>query len=200
MLFNSIDFALFLPVVFIIYWLLGNVRFGLQNAFIVLASYFFYGWWDWRFLLLIVFSTLVDYTVGVKMGQEERESRRKVLLWTSILVNLGLLGFFKYFNFFVANFNAAFTLFGQDLRLSSLQIILPVGISFYTFQTLSYTIDVYNRRLRPTHDLVVFSAYVSFFPQLVAGPIERATQLMPQFLRKRVFNYGQATDGMRQIL
>jgi alginate O-acetyltransferase complex protein AlgI len=200
MLFNSIDFALFLPVVFIIYWLLGNVRFGVQNAFIVLASYFFYGWWDWRFLLLIVFSTLVDYTVGVKMGQEERESRRKVLLWTSILVNLGLLGFFKYFNFFVANFNAAFTLFGQDLRLSSLQIILPVGISFYTFQTLSYTIDVYNRRLRPTHDLVIFSAYVSFFPQLVAGPIERATQLMPQFLRKRVFNYEQATDGMRQIL
>lgn len=200
MLFNSIDFAIFLPVVFVIYWMLANLSFRVQNVFIVLASYLFYGWWDWRFLTLIVFSTLVDYTVGIRLGSETEERKRKMLLLTSVLVNLGLLGFFKYFNFFVANFNAAFTILGQDLRLSSLQIILPVGISFYTFQTMSYTIDVYQRRLKPTTDLIIFSAYVSFFPQLVAGPIERATQLMPQFLRKRVFDYNQAVDGMRQIL
>lgn len=200
MLFNSIDFAIFLPVVFVIYWMLSNLSFRVQNVFIVLASYLFYGWWDWRFLTLIVFSTLVDYTVGIGLGKETEERKRKMLLLTSVLVNLGLLGFFKYFNFFVANFNAAFTILGQDLRLSSLQIILPVGISFYTFQTMSYTIDVYQRRLKPTTDLIIFSAYVSFFPQLVAGPIERATQLMPQFLRKRIFDYNQAVDGMRQIL
>lgn len=200
MLFNSIDFAVFLPVVFILYWFGTNHNLKLQNALIVVASYVFYGWWDWRFLSLIVFSTLVDYTVGIKLKDEENTKRRKVLLWVSILVNLGFLGFFKYYNFFVDNFIAAFSFFGQEISANTLDIILPVGISFYTFQTLSYTIDVYKRKLEPTRDIIAFSAFVSFFPQLVAGPIERATHLLPQFYAKRTFEYSKAVDGLRQIL
>lgn len=200
MLFNSFDFAIFLPIVFILYWFVTNRNLKLQNALIVVASYVFYGWWDWRFLSLIVFSTIVDYTVGRQLRNEERDSRRKLLLLTSILVNLGFLGFFKYYNFFLENFVAAFSFFGRNISPNSLNIILPVGISFYTFQTLSYTIDVYKRKLEPTKDFVAFSAFVSFFPQLVAGPIERATNLLPQFYKKRVFDYDKAVDGMRQIL
>ena len=200
MLFNSLDFALFLPIVFILYWFVAQRNLKLQNVLIVLASYVFYGWWDWRFLSLIVFSTLVDYTVGLKLKNEENQTKRKILLWTSILVNLGFLGFFKYYNFFVDNFVQAFSFFGQSIQPNTLNIILPVGISFYTFQTLSYTIDVYKRKLEPTNDIVAFSAFVSFFPQLVAGPIERATNLLPQFYKKREFNYAKAVDGMRQIL
>jgi D-alanyl-lipoteichoic acid acyltransferase DltB (MBOAT superfamily) len=166
----------------------------------VVASYIFYGWWDWRFLSLILFSTLVDFSVGKALGKTTNIKTRKILLWTSILVNLGFLGFFKYYNFFIANFAEAFTLFGSDLRISSLNIILPVGISFYTFQTLSYTIDVYRGKLKPTKDFISFTAFVSFFPQLVAGPIERATHLLPQFYKKRKFEYNLAVDGMRQIL
>ena len=200
MLFNSIDFAIFLPIVFILYWFVTNKNLKLQNLLIVAASYLFYGWWDWRFLSLILFSTLVDYTVGQKLRNEENQLKRKVLLWTSILVNLGFLGFFKYYNFFLDNFITAFSFFGQDIQANSLNIILPVGISFYTFQTLSYTIDVYKRKLEPTKDFIAFSAFVSFFPQLVAGPIERATHLLPQFYKKRTFDYSKAVDGMRQIL
>lgn len=199
MLFNSIDFAIFLPVVFALYWLL-NKNLKWQNGLVVLASYVFYGWWDWRFLSLIVFSTLVDYAVGLTLQNSQSSTRRKLLLWLSIGVNLGFLGFFKYYNFFADNFVTAFSFFGQDISARSLDIILPVGISFYTFQTLSYTIDVYKRKMEPTADLIAFSAYVAFFPQLVAGPIERAQQLLPQFFRKRFFNYSQAVDGMRQIL
>ncbi|MFT6843585.1 MAG: alginate O-acetyltransferase complex protein AlgI [Psychroserpens sp.] len=200
MLFNSIDFAIFLPIVFILYWFATNNNLKLQNFLIVAASYLFYGWWDWRFLSLILFSTVVDYTVGRKLRIEENQTKRKILLWTSILVNLGFLGFFKYYNFFLDNFITAFSFFGSEIKANSLNIILPVGISFYTFQTLSYTIDVYKRKLEPTKDFIAFSAFVSFFPQLVAGPIERATHLLPQFYKKRTFDYSKAVDGMRQIL
>ena len=200
MLFNSIDFAIFLPIVFVLYWFVTNKNLKLQNLLIVLASYLFYGWWDWRFLSLILFSSLVDYLVGVLLLKEENETKRKALLWTSIIVNLGFLGFFKYYNFFIENFTTAFSFFGNEIQPNSLNIILPVGISFYTFQTMSYSIDVYKRKLEPTKDFIAFSAFVSFFPQLVAGPIERATNLLPQFYKKRTFDYSKAVDGMRQIL
>ncbi|WP_375579303.1 MBOAT family O-acyltransferase [Marivirga tractuosa] len=200
MLFNSIDFAIFLPIVFILYWYLNNRNLNYQNLLIVLASYVFYGWWDWRFLLLIVISTIIDFSVGKKLKYENDHIKRKALLWTSILINLGVLGFFKYYNFFLDNFITAFSFFGMEIKSSSLNIILPVGISFYTFQTLSYTIDVYNRKLEATKDFIAFSAFVSFFPQLVAGPIERATHLLPQFYKKRSFDYSKAVDGLRQIL
>lgn len=200
MLFNSIDFAIFLPIVFILYWFVTNKNLKLQNFLIVAASYLFYGWWDWRFLALILVSTLVDYTVGQKLRNEENKLQRKTLLWISILVNLGFLGFFKYYNFFLDNFITAFSFFGSEIKANSLNIILPVGISFYTFQTLSCTIDVYKRKLEPSNNFIAFSAFVSFFPQLVAGPIERATHLLPQFYKKRTFDYSKAVDGMRQIL
>lgn len=200
MLFNSLDFAVFLPIVFALYWFVTNHNLKLQNALIVAASYVFYGWWDWRFLSLIIFSTLVDYSIGRRQKNEQKQSTRKILLWTSIIVNLGFLGFFKYYNFFLDNFVAAFSFFGQEIQPNTLNIILPVGISFYTFQTLSYTIDVYKKKLEPTEDFIAFSAFVCFFPQLVAGPIERATNLLPQFYKKRTFEYDKAVDGMRQIL
>ena len=200
MLFNSLDFAVFLPIVFALYWFVTNHNLKLQNALIVAASYVFYGWWDWRFLSLIIFSTLVDYSIGRRLKNEQKQSTRKILLWTSIIVNLGFLGFFKYYNFFLDNFIAAFSLFGQEIQPNTLNIILPVGISFYTFQTLSYTIDVYKKKLEPTEDFIAFSAFVCFFPQLVAGPIERATNLLPQFYKKRTFEHDRALDGMRQIL
>ena len=200
MLFNSIDFAIFLPIVFILYWFATNRNLKMQNLLIVLASYLFYGWWDWRFLSLIFFSTLVDYAIGLALLSENNQSKRKIFLWTSIVVNLGLLGFFKYYNFFVDNFVTAFSFFGSPINGNSIDIILPVGISFYTFQTLSYSIDVYKRKLEPTKDFIAFTAFVSFFPQLVAGPIERATNLLPQFYKKREFDYAKAVDGMRQIL
>ena len=199
MLFNSIDFALFLPLVFFTYWAAQN-NLSAQNVLIVIASYVFYGWWDWRFLSLIMFSTLVDFFVGRGLSYYTDDKRRKALLWTSILLNLGFLGFFKYYNFFVENFIAAFSFFGTEIQPNTLNIILPVGISFYTFQTLSYSIDVYRRKLEPTKDIVAFAAFVSFFPQLVAGPIERATNLLPQFYTKRFFDYAKAVDGLRQIL
>lgn len=200
MLFNSIDFAIFVPVVFVLYWFVANKNLKLQNFLIVASSYVFYGWWDWRFLSLILFSSLVDYFVGLGLSKKENLIKRKMLLWTSILVNLGFLGFFKYYNFFLDNFISAFSFFGSEIQANSLNIILPVGISFYTFQTLSYSIDVYKRKLEPTKDFIAFSAFVSFFPQLVAGPIERATHLLPQFYKKRTFDYSKAVDGMRQIL
>jgi alginate O-acetyltransferase complex protein AlgI len=200
MLFNTIDFAIFLPIVFLLYWFITNKNLKFQNLLIVIASYVFYGWWDWRFLSLILFSTIIDYLVGRNLAKENDKTKRKVLLWTSILVNIGFLGFFKYYNFFLENFISAFSFFGTEIKANTLNIILPVGISFYTFQTLSYTIDVYKRKLEPTKDFIAFSAFVSFFPQLVAGPIERATHLLPQFYTKRTFDYSKAVDGMRQIL
>lgn len=200
MLFNSIDFAIFLPVVFLLYWFLFQRNLKLQNLFIVVASYVFYGWWDWRFLSLIIFSTLVDFTIGKLLGNEERISKRKLYLWISIVINLGFLGFFKYYNFFVDSFVGAFSFFGQSMEAGTLHIILPVGISFYTFQTLSYTIDVYKKQLEPSKDLLTFSAFVCFFPQLVAGPIERAVNLLPQIATKRSFEKQQAIEGLKLIL
>ena len=157
MLFNSIDFAIFLPIVFILYWFVTEKNLKLQNFLIVIASYLFYGWWDWRFLSLILFSTLVDYSVGLRLKDEENQNKRKILLWISILVNLGFLGFFKYYNFFLENFTTAFSFFGTEINANSLNIILPVGVSFYTFQTLSYTIDIYKRKLEPTKLYCIFS-------------------------------------------
>lgn len=199
MLFNSLDFAIFLPIVFILYWLLKR-NLKVQNFLIVVASYVFYGWWDWRFLSLIIFSSIVDYSVGIALDKSDRKRTRRILLMTSILVNIGFLGFFKYFNFFTDSFTDAFSFFGYQFKSQSLNIILPVGISFYTFQTLSYSIDVFRRKMKPTRNIVAFFAFVSFFPQLVAGPIERATNLLPQFYTKRKFDYAQAVDGVRQIL
>lgn len=200
MLFNSIDFAIFLPVVFFLYWFVTNHSLKLQNWLLLVASYVFYGWWDWRFLSLLFFSTAVDYFVGLALKRQEIPVRRKLLLTISIVSNLGLLGFFKYYNFFVDSFTDAFTFFGGDINTRSLNVILPVGISFYSFQTLSYAIDIYRRKLEPTRDFVAFASFVTFFPQLVAGPIERATNLLPQFFTKRELNYSQAVDGLRQIL
>ncbi|MBL0127343.1 MAG: MBOAT family protein [Flavobacteriales bacterium] len=199
MLFNSIDFAVFLPLVFAGYWFLCR-SLRMRNIFLLAASYVFYGWWDARFLLLVALSSLIDYGAGRAMGSTDRTPRRRALLWVSIVANLGMLGFFKYFNFFVSNIEHAFSFFGKPLVLHHLDIVLPVGISFYTFQTMSYTIDVYRRKLVPERDLVAFMAYVSFFPQLVAGPIERATNLLPQFATPRYFDRAKAVDGLRQML
>jgi len=200
MLFNTIDFAIFVPIVFILYWFIFNHNLRIQNLLIVIASYVFYGWWDWRFLLLMVFSISVDYLAGLVLSKQQDPRIRKVTLGISFLVNFGFLGFFKYFNFFLDNFTAVFSFLGHPIMAKSLNIILPVGISFYTFQALSYTIDVYNRKVEATKDYISFSAFVSFFPQLVAGPIERASHLLPQFYRKRVFDYPKSVDGLRQVL
>lgn len=199
MLFNSFAFAVFLPLAFAGYWLLKD-RLRTQNGFVLVASYMFYGWWDWRFLILIAFSSLVDYTVGRGMARTDHLLKRRILLASSLTANLGLLGFFKYFNFFSESFADLLGAMGLQASSVTLEIILPVGISFYTFQTLSYTLDLYNRRLQPTEDLLAFLAFVSFFPQLVAGPIERATRLLPQFQRRREFSEEAAIDGLRQIL
>jgi D-alanyl-lipoteichoic acid acyltransferase DltB (MBOAT superfamily) len=200
MIFNSLDFAIFLPIVFLLYWFVTNKNLWMQNFLIVIASYIFYGWWDWRFLSLMLFSTVLDYACGVALGRNEDKRTRNLILGISLFCNLGLLMFFKYFNFFLDSFEGAFSLFGQEIELGTLNIILPVGISFYTFQTLSYTIDVYRKDLKPTSDFMAFTAYVTFFPQLVAGPIERATHLLPQFYKHRVFDYNKSVDGLRQIL
>ncbi|MDA0737154.1 MAG: MBOAT family protein, partial [Bacteroidetes bacterium] len=166
MIFNSIDFALFLPLVFCLYWLFNN-NLRIQNIILLVSSYYFYASWDWRFLSLIIFSTLVDFYAGVCLSKYKSISLRKFILGLSIMLNLGLLGFFKYYNFFVEQFINAFTLLGQDVSVNSLNIILPVGISFYTFQSMSYTIDVYRKNIVNSPDLISFSSYVSFFPQLV---------------------------------
>ena len=200
MLFNSLEFSLFLPLVFAIYWLLNNTSRAIQNLFLVGASYFFYGWWDWRFLFLILMSTLVDYFIGQQIEKSTSDKSSKALLITSLVVNLGVLFFFKYFNFFLDSFTQAFTMFGQSFEASRLNIILPVGISFYTFQTLSYTIDVYRKKMKAEKSIINFAAYVSFFPQLVAGPIERATNLIPQFSVKKKFDYDLAKSGMQLML
>lgn len=200
MLFNSLEFLVFLPVVFALYWLIPKRGLSIQNLLVVGASYLFYGWWDWRFLSLILFSTVVDYTLGIAISNQSKERNKKLLLYLSLATNLGILGFFKYYNFFLDNLTDSLSVLGFELNMTTLNIILPVGISFYTFQTLSYTIDVYRKRMEPTRDFVAFAAFVSFFPQLVAGPIERATNLLPQFVKARNFDYQLAVNGCRQIL
>jgi len=203
MLFNSLEFAFFLPLVFLIYWAIGYARIGdtlklrLQNAFVVLASYVFYGWWDWRFLLLIAFTSFCSWGSGLLIGKATTLNWAKAWTAANIIINLAILALFKYYDFFVSEFGQ---LFGINTNSLLLRIILPVGISFYTFQALSYSIDVYRRKIEPTKDIIAFFAFIAFFPQLVAGPIERATNLLPQFLTNRKFSYDQGVDGMRQIL
>jgi D-alanyl-lipoteichoic acid acyltransferase DltB (MBOAT superfamily) len=184
----------------LLYWFVFQRNLKAQNAFILVVSYVFYGWWDWRFLGLIAFSSVVDYICGIQIGDSNDSVKRKIYLGMSMAINLGLLGFFKYFNFFIDSTIQMLNTVGFQANPYSLQLILPVGISFYTFQTMSYTIDIYRRQLEPTKDPVAFFAYVSFFPQLVAGPIERASNLLPQFFKKRFFEENMAMDGMRQIL
>ncbi|HIB37494.1 MBOAT family O-acyltransferase [Mesonia sp.] len=200
MLFNSFTFLIFLPIVFILYWFLLKKSFRAQNILLLIASYVFYGWWDYRFLSLILVSTLVDYFVGLKLSETEKKASRKWLLAVSLLFNLGLLCYFKYANFFIDSWVEAWGSVGVNFNISSLSVILPVGISFYTFQTLSYTIDIYRKQLQPTPSFFRFATYVAFFPQLVAGPIERAAHLLPQFDRKRIFDFEYAKSGISLIL
>jgi len=199
MIFNSVEFALFFPVVFLLYWLVFNKKVQLRNLFIIATSYFFYGIWDWRFLILIVISSLSDYILGIQIEKTDAPKKKKLFLATSVIINLGILGFFKYFNFFADSFVSAFTLFGQNISYSSLSIILPVGISFYTFQTMSYTFDIYRNKLKATNDPFAFFAFVSFFPQLVAGPIERAKDLLPQFYTLKEPDYNTIKNGLIMI-
>lgn len=198
MTFISLTFLIFLPGVFALYWLAR--RRELQNSLLIAASYLFYSWWDYRFCALMLLSSLVDYGIGLAMESAECRRRRRILLWVSVVANLGLLGIFKYFNFFTDNLAALASEVGWTLNWGTLEIILPVGISFYTFQTMSYTIDIYRRQLKPTRNIIEYLAFVSFFPQLVAGPIERAKNLLPQFAKCRSFDRELATDGCRQIL
>ena len=200
MTFNSIAFAVFLPVVFAAYWALARFGYRVQNILLMLASYVFYGWWDYRFLSLVVLSAAVDYTVGRFLQAEDRPRIRKRLLGVSVAFNLGLLGTFKYFNFFIESLGASLEMAGLPAPSWGLRLVLPIGISFYTFQTLSYVIDVYRRKIAATDDWVSFFAFVGFFPQLVAGPIERAAALLPQFQRVRDFDLTRAKDGLRQML
>ena len=201
MLFNSIEFLVFLPIVFLLYWFVFHSR-KLQNLLIVIASYIFYGWWDWRFLILIAFTSLCSYGSGLLIELFEGQRRKQQFVSASnIVLNLTILGVFKYCNFFVENIEILFVeLFNYHLDWVTMEIILPVGISFYTFQALSYSIDVYQKKLPATHDVVEFFSYISFFPQLVAGPIERATNLLPQFQNVRKFDYSKSVDGLRQML
>ena len=199
MLFNSFQFALFLPIVFVLYWFVFNKNLNIRNIFLLVISYIFYACWDYRFLLLIILSTLVDYFIGIKISETNKIKKRKLFLFTSLIVNLGLLGFFKYYNFFIENWIDLMNKFGFNSNLESLNVILPVGISFYTFQTLSYTIDIYKRKITPTNNLVNFAAFVVFFPQLVAGPIERASNLLPQFFSLKKFDFEKARSGLHLI-
>ncbi|PDS26648.1 MBOAT family O-acyltransferase [Flavobacterium branchiophilum] len=200
MFFNSIHFAIFLPIVFLLYWFVakGNSRF--QNILLLVSSYYFYACWDYHFLFLLIFSTLLDYYTGLKMAESQTISTKKFWFWLSISVNLGFLGVFKYYNFFVESFAQALAQIGYHVQPWTLKVILPVGISFYTFHGLSYVIDIYKNRIKPEKDFIDYSVFVSFFPLLVAGPIERATHLLPQIQKERVFDYQKAVDGLRQIL
>jgi len=200
-LFNSLEFLLFLPIVFILYWVVCRTHTKQQNFIILVSSYVFYGWWNYRFLLLILLSTCIDYLVGLNLPKQKNQKNKKVLLWVSVLCNLGMLGFFKYYNFFIDSWIDVLNSVGYSVQNTwSLNIIIPVGISFYTFQTMSYTIDIYRNNLKPTNDFISFASFVSFFPQLVAGPIERATNLLPQILSKRVFNHKIAQQGIRLMI
>ena len=204
MLFNSFEFLIFLPIVFLLYWFVFDYAMRgckrqllLQNLLIVVASYIFYGWWDWRFLVLIAITTILSFLSGIGIEKAPTQRGKKAVMLANVVINLGILGVYKYYDFFATQFAE---LFGIESDFLLLHLILPVGISFYTFQALSYSIDVYRKQIEPTHDIVSFTAFLSFFPQLVAGPIERATNLLPQFQKKRTFDYAQAVDGMRQIL
>ncbi len=200
MLFNSLSFAFFLTVVYLLYWLVTNKNLRSQNILLLLSSYFFYGCWDWRFLFLLIFSTGLDYFTGLRIFVSNKPTKRFLWLWLSILVNVGFLGFFKYYNFFISSFSKALYDLGFHVNPWTLNLILPVGISFYTFHGLSYVIDIYRQKIKPEKNFINYSLFVSFFPLLLAGPIERATHLLPQIQNKRAFNWKQSTEGLRQIL
>jgi alginate O-acetyltransferase complex protein AlgI len=200
MLFNSISFAIFLPIVFVFYWLATGENLRRQNILLLIASYYFYACWDWRFLFLLIFSTVLDYYTGIRIHEAAYRRNRLIWLWLSIGINLGFLGVFKYYNFFVESMADGLSLLGVSANVTTLKVILPVGISFYTFHGLSYVIDLYKDRIKPEKNFIDYSLFVSFFPLLVAGPIERATHLLPQIVNKRVFNNTKAADGLRQIL
>jgi alginate O-acetyltransferase complex protein AlgI len=200
MFFNSIDFAIFLPTVFIIYWLIAGKDYKFQNYLLLGASYYFYSCWDFKFLFLLIFSTLLDYFTGLKIFSSQNAASRKAWLFTSLFINLGFLGFFKYYNFFTDSFTQLLQGFGLQVNPWTLTLILPVGISFYTFHGMSYVLDIYNKKAKPTTNFIDYSLFVSFFPLLVAGPIERATHLLPQIQQPRSFNSTKAADGLRQIL
>ena len=200
MFFNSLNFSIFLPIVFILYWFVTAKNLKFQNILLLVSSYFFYACWDWRFLFLLIFSTLLDYYTGIKMSDAKNQNNKKFWFWLSITINLGFLGVFKYYNFFAASFADALANFGLQVNPWTLKVILPVGISFYTFHGLSYVIDIYKDRIKAEKNFIDYSVFVSFFPLLVAGPIERATHLLPQIQKKRTFNYAKAVDGLRQIL
>lgn len=203
MLFNSIEYLLFLPIVFLLYWFAFGKSLKAQNLFLLAASYVFYGWWSWQFLILIAITSLLSFASGIyieKMQTNDKNRGCKIILTANILANLAILFYYKYCNFFIDNLICACHAVGVDPNMTAINVVLPVGISFYTFQALSYSIDVYRGNLRATHDAVSFFAFLSFFPQLVAGPIERATNLLPQIQQKRTFDYATATDGCRQML
>lgn len=200
MLFNSISFAIFFPIVFILYWFVFKKNYKRQNALLLIASYYFYACWDWRFMFLLIFSTALDYFSGLMIENSKTQFLRKFWLWLSIGINLGFLGFFKYYNFFITSFSQLLDDVGLHANMWTLKVILPVGISFYTFHGLSYVLDIYNRKINAEKNFVDYSVFVSFFPLLVAGPIERATHLLPQIQKKRTFDYTKAIDGLRQIL
>lgn len=200
MVFTSFIFFLFFPTVFVLYWFVFQRNLKAQNVLLLVSSYFFYGWWDWRFLGLVAFSTVLDYTMGRLIGAQEDEGKRRALLWVSLGLNLTLLGFFKYYNFFITSWVDAWASVGVHMPDATLPIILPLGISFYTFQSMSYSLDVYKGRLEPIRDFLSFSTFVSFFPQLVAGPIERAVHFLPQVTKSRTFDYQRGVDGVRLML
>jgi Predicted membrane protein involved in D-alanine export len=201
MVFNSIVFLVFFVLFYSLYWHTGmEKRVHLRNAFIIVASYIFYAWWDARFLALIFISSLADYILALLIHRCTTSQNRKYYLFLSLLINLGMLGFFKYYNFFIESLVDSFRMFNVSLHVNSLNIILPVGISFYTFQTLSYTLDVYYKRMAPTKNVLAFFAFVSFFPQLVAGPVERARNLLPQFLTAKSYSFAKQSEGLRYIL
>jgi D-alanyl-lipoteichoic acid acyltransferase DltB (MBOAT superfamily) len=200
MLFNSLEYLFFLPIVFIIYWSIQPGKFRLQNTLLIVASYIFYGCWDYRFLFLLIFSTSLDYFTGLKIFEANSKKRKKIWLLISIIINLGFLGFFKYYNFFIESFADLLQFVGFQPNIWTLKIMIPVGISFYTFHGLSYVLDIYKGKIEPTKNIVDYSLFVSFFPLLVAGPIERATHLLPQLKKPRYFNYSTAADGLKQIL
>jgi D-alanyl-lipoteichoic acid acyltransferase DltB (MBOAT superfamily) len=200
MLFNSLHFAVFLPIIFLLYWMFRSKGIAVQNLLLLIASYFFYACWDWRFLFLLLFSTLLDYFSGLKMQSAKNQIKKRFWFWLSVAVNLGFLGLFKYYNFFVESFAQSITYLGLQVNPMVINIILPVGISFYTFHGLSYVIDIYKERIEAERNFIDYAVFVSFFPLLVAGPIERATHLLHQIKKERIFNYSKAIDGLRQIL
>ena len=200
MFFNSLQFACFLPIVFILYWFIAKNNLKFQNLILLISSYFFYACWDYRFLLLLLFSTFLDYFSGIKIHKANSASYKKIWLLLSIIINLGFLSVFKYYNFFIESFANAISLLGFKINIITLKVILPVGISFYTFHGLSYILDIYYERIKPHVNFVEYAVFVSFFPLLVAGPIERATHLLPQISKRRIFDYAYASNGLRQIL